>query len=144
MNATSLHGPKPNSQASYVNQHSDRALGAQPGPSIKRSNGPSAIYRRFSRQKPPCSSGIFQLAPFDDWRVNPYYILLLMVNIPMKCREIPMNCHVIPSSYYYPPPILKTRVHLQFWEIWGWPIWLSLIPFKKQIKPQATICGFSP
>ena len=36
--------------------------------------------------------------------------------------QFPIN----PSPYFPPPQIIKTRVRLQFWKNWGWPIWFLI------------------
>ena len=43
-----------------------------------------------------------------------------------------------------PPQIIKTRVHLQFWKIWGWPFWLLIDPLSKTIKKQSYYLWGSP
>ena len=67
------------------------------------------------------------------WNHTPYWGLLITILAEDHPNPFPLLLNV--------PQIRKTRGHLQFWTICGWPIWLLIDPSKKQIKNQATICG---
>ena len=49
-----------------------------------------------------------------------YPAMVMALNLSQVMNPFPLLLN--------PPQILKTRVHLQFWKICGWPIWLLIDP----------------